>query len=98
MKKRGLDKSLLSIVNYFTGKPVIIAIYEGEGIVQEIRRRVGNTDPSKADPASIRARYSDDSFEKAAAEGRIVRNVLHASDSPEEAWREISAWRKYFNR
>jgi len=87
------------VVDYFTGKTVVVAVYEGDGIIQKIRDIIGATDPAKAQPSSIRARYSDDSAEKARLEGRpyLIRNVIHASDSPDEAMREIDVWRSILN-
>ena len=79
----------------FIGKPVVLAVYKGEGIIQKLIDVIGPTDPSKASEDTIRGKYSKDSLEKAIAEGRPVRNVVHRSDSVEEAERELRVWMDY---
>ncbi|MEK6950116.1 MAG: nucleoside-diphosphate kinase [Nanoarchaeota archaeon] len=85
------------LVDSFVGRPVVVAVYEGEGIVQKIMERCGPTDPAKAAKDTIRGKYSADSLERAIAEQRPVRNVIHRSDSPAEAEREILVWRAYLH-
>jgi nucleoside-diphosphate kinase len=85
--------------DYFTralaDRPVVLAVYEGEGVIQRIREAIGPTDPAKAPPETIRAKYSNDSLEQALNEDRPCRNVIHASDSPSEAEREMAVWKQY---
>lgn len=85
------------LVDSFVDRPVVIAIYEGMGVVQKVMECCGSTDPAKASKETIRGKYSDDSLEKAIAEHRPVRNVIHRSDSPAEAEREIEVWKTYFH-
>ena len=62
------------------GKEECLAlVYEGEDAVKTIREILGATDPSKADPGSIRKEFGSD----------IMVNAAHASDSPENAVREM---------
>lgn len=68
---------------YMTRGPVIALIVEGDAAVAKIRDLVGATDPSKAAPESIRARFG-----RKLPDGR-VENVVHASEKPEEAEVEI---------
>ncbi len=79
----------------FTDKDVVIAIYQGENVIEELRKAAGPTDPAKAAKETIRGRYSTDSLEQAIREKRPVRNVIHCSDSPAEAEREIGVWAQY---
>lgn len=73
--------------------PVIAMIIEGPiGTVAKIREIVGKTNPAEAAPGTIRGDFGEDSYAKADAEGRSVRNLVHASGSPEEAEREIRIW------
>lgn len=73
--------------------PVVPMVVEGpEGTVAKIREIVGKTDPTKADKGTIRGDYAADSFEAADQEKRAVRNIVHASGSPEEAENEIGIW------
>ncbi len=57
----------------------LILIYKGPNAVNRIRKILGPTDPSKADPGSVRKEYGKD----------IMINAAHASDSPENAEREM---------
>jgi nucleoside diphosphate kinase len=54
-------------------------IYKGMSAVEKIRYLLGSTDPAKAEPGSVRREYGSD----------IMVNAAHASDSPENAIREI---------
>ena len=70
---------------------------EGEGIIEKLKKFVGPTDPVKASKRTIRGKYGTDSLDKANAEGRPTQNVIHRSDSVEEAYREINVWKSYFD-
>ncbi len=85
-----------SLLNEFVNKQVVIAIYEGENIVQNFKDIIGPTDPSQASKHTIRARYSNDSKEKAEAENRVIITVVHRSGSIEEAQQEIQIWKELF--
>jgi nucleoside-diphosphate kinase len=67
------------LVEYITSRPIVAAVFEGEGAVERIRKLMGATDPAKADPGTIRKDYGLD----------VQRNSTHASDSPENAEIEI---------
>ncbi|NOZ82496.1 MAG: nucleoside-diphosphate kinase [Euryarchaeota archaeon] len=68
------------LVGYITSAPVVVAVVEGANAVKVVRRMVGATSPAEAEPGSIRGDFALD----------IGRNVVHASDSPEAAEREIA--------
>ncbi len=57
----------------------LVLVYAGENAVEKIRTILGPTDPSKAHPGSVRKEYGSD----------IMINAAHASDSPENAMREM---------
>lgn len=57
----------------------LVLVYSGENAVEKIRKILGPTDPSKAEPGSVRKEFGRD----------IMINAAHASDSPENAAREI---------
>lgn len=57
----------------------MVLIYAGDNAIEKIRSILGPTDPSKAEPGSVRKEYGTD----------IMVNAAHASDSPENAQREI---------
>ncbi len=69
-----------SLVQFMTSAPVMALVFEGEGAVEKIRKEMGATDPAKAEPGTIRADFGQD----------VQRNVVHGSDSPETAEKEIS--------
>lgn len=74
--------------------PVIIAVLEGENAVAHVRKICGGTEPVSAEPGTIRRDLSDDSYVKANSEKRSIKNILHASGTPEEAKAEIAIWFK----
>jgi nucleoside-diphosphate kinase len=65
---------------YMTSGPVIVQVLEGENAVLRHREIMGATDPSKAAPGTIRADLA----------ASIEENVVHGSDSAENAAREIA--------
>jgi nucleoside-diphosphate kinase len=68
------------LVNFITSSPVIAIVFEGKNAVQVIRKTMGETDPVKAQPGSIRANFGLD----------IGHNLVHGSDSVENALAEIA--------
>jgi len=73
--------------------PVVPMIVEGPiGTVAKIREIVGKTNPADSAPGTIRGDFGEDSYAQADVEGRSVRNIIHASGSPEEAAAEIANW------
>jgi nucleoside-diphosphate kinase len=69
-----------SLVGYITSSPIIAAVFEGTDAVSAARSTMGGTKPVDAAPGTIRGDYGLE----------IGRNVVHGSDSPESAEREIS--------
>lgn len=80
------------LVEYMTSGPIVLVVLEGNRAVEVVRRLVGPTMPYEAPPGTIRGDFGCDSADLAAVEGRVVYNLVHASDSVEEAQREISFW------
>jgi nucleoside-diphosphate kinase len=68
------------LVEYITSSPVIAAVLEGPNAIAAVRETNGATDPIKASPGSVRADFGLDKG----------RNLVHASDSPESAEREVA--------
>src|SRR3989304_5840396 len=68
------------LVDYITSTPIVAAVFTGDGAVERIRKAMGATDPARAAPGTIRQLYGVD----------IQRNSTHASDSPENAEKEIA--------
>lgn len=67
------------LVDFITSGPLIAAVFEGEGAVEVVRETIGETDPARARPGTIRGDLAQD----------IVRNLIHGSDSAETAKKEI---------
>jgi nucleoside-diphosphate kinase len=67
------------LVNYITSTPIVAAVLESEGAVEKIRKIMGATDPSKAEPGTIRKDFGVD----------IQQNAVHGSDSTENSRKEI---------
>ncbi|MHB1871803.1 MAG: nucleoside-diphosphate kinase [Steroidobacteraceae bacterium] len=68
------------LVRYMISGPVIVQVLEGENAVARNREIMGATDPKKAAPGTIRADLAES----------IERNVVHGSDAPDTAAREIA--------
>ncbi len=70
------------LIDFITSGPVLAMVIEGENAVAAVRQINGATDPLKAVPGSIRGDFATS----------IDENVVHASDAPETAAREIGLW------
>jgi len=67
------------IVEFMQSSPVVVATLQAENAVEKVRDLVGVTDPSEADEGTLRKIYGTD----------VMRNVIHASDSVENAIAEV---------
>ncbi len=85
-------KILEGLKKYVTSGPVIAMIWEGAHAVAIGRKVSGGTEPLTSDVGTIRGDYVLDSYQMADVDGRAVRNLLHASGSPDEAEMEIKHW------
>jgi nucleoside-diphosphate kinase len=83
-----------TIVNYMVAAPVVAMVWEGNESVAVITKLVGTTEPKTSDVGTIRGDYTVDSYSHSSYENRSVRNLIHCSESPEEAEREIAIWFK----
>lgn len=81
-----------TVVHYMTESPVVALVIEGVGAVASVTRTVGTTEPATADIGTIRGDYTIDTFSHATLENRAVKNLIHQSESVEEAEREIKIW------
>ena len=68
------------LISYITSGPAVVAVISGEGCVGGLRYLMGNTDPLKAAPGTIRGDYATN----------ITKNLIHGSDTLENAEREIA--------
>jgi nucleoside-diphosphate kinase len=81
-----------TIVHYMTAAPIVAMVLEGNQAVAVVTKIVGVTEPTASDVGTIRGDYTLDSYTHASFENRAVRNLIHCSDSPAEAEREIAIW------
>jgi nucleoside-diphosphate kinase len=72
--------------------PVIAFVLEGEDAVATVRKIVGSTYPNEAQPGSIRGDFAHQSKAVAAATGKAVANLVHASGNRDEAKYEVGLW------
>ncbi|MEK7390851.1 MAG: nucleoside-diphosphate kinase [Patescibacteria group bacterium] len=77
---------------YLTSGPVIMMVWEGAHAVAIVRKIVGGTEPLATDVGTIRGDYVLDSYTMSDADGRAIRNLVHASGSTAEAEKEIKHW------
>ena len=68
------------LIDYITEGPVVVAVIVGENPIDNLRKIMGPTDPLDATAGSIRGSYATS----------VTRNLVHGSDSPESAAREIA--------
>ena len=67
------------LIDFITSGPVVIMAFKGEGAVLKAREIIGDTDPGKAQPGTLRYKYGES----------IGKNAIHGSDSLESAQREL---------
>ena len=68
------------LITYITSGPSVVAVISGEGCVGGLRYLMGNTDPLKAAPGTIRGDFATN----------VTMNLIHGSDTQENAEREIA--------
>lgn len=79
------DKSFFNdLIEFITSSPIVAAVFTGQGAVESIRKIMGNTNPTKAEPGTIRRDFGLD----------IQQNATHSSDSLETAEKEIKLFFK----
>jgi len=69
-----------SLITYITSGPVVVLVVTGKNIIEIVRSMVGATNPVKAAPGTIRGDFALE----------IGRNLIHASDSPENGEMEVN--------
>jgi len=80
------------LVKFMTSGPVLMMVWEGNQAAAVIKKITGGTEPSTSDVGTIRGDLTVDSYNIAAVDDRAVRNLIHCSESAEEAKREIAIW------
>lgn len=72
------------LVDYITSGPIVAMVLEGENVIAESRKMMGKTRPEEADTGSIRSDYAINQ----------EMNIIHGSDCPDSAKREIAIYFK----
>jgi len=80
------------VIDFMMSAPVVKMIVQGVHAVDVVRKIAGDTMPYKADMGTIRGDFSIDSPALANKEKRAVMNIVHCSETPEEAEHEINHW------
>jgi len=70
------------LVEFITSGPTLAFVLEGEGAIATARTTIGATNPADATPGSLRGDFA----------AAMPDNLVHGSDSPESAKREIALW------
>jgi nucleoside-diphosphate kinase len=70
------------LVEFITSAPTWALVVEGEGAIAVMRTTIGATNPADAEPGSIRGDLATS----------MPNNLVHGSDSPASAGREIALW------
>lgn len=92
-KRRG-EHVRTMMVEMLTSGPIVAIALEGIDIVEVARKMIGDTEPKKAAPGTIRGDYAHMSYGSADKRGIGIFNLIHASSSPKEARSEIAVWFK----
>ncbi|WP_138443489.1 nucleoside-diphosphate kinase [Sinomonas susongensis] len=74
------------LLEFMLSGQVVAAVFEGERVIEGFRSLAGATDPTTAAPGTIRGDFGRDWGLK------VQQNLVHGSDSPESAEREIAIW------
>lgn len=81
-----------SLFAYMQSGPIVAMVIQGIHAIDMVRKLAGHTLPVFAEMGTIRGDFSVDSPAVANVEGRAIHNIMHASETPEEANNEISLW------
>ncbi len=81
---------LFALRRYVTSAPIVAMVLEGPYAIDIVRKLVGATNPADSPPGTIRGDFSVDAIDYANEQVRSTFNIVHASDSPEAAEREIA--------
>ena len=81
-----------ALAKFMTAGPIVPMIFEGNQAIGIVKKIVGGTEPLTSEVGTIRGDYTLDSYELSSYDDRAVRNLIHCSDLPEEAEREMKIW------
>lgn len=67
------------LVEFMSSRPVLVAVFRGDSVIKRVRALIGPTDSTEAPPGTVRGDWGTNK----------MQNLIHASDSPENADIEI---------
>ena len=80
------------LIDYLTSGPMVKMVVKGIHAISMVRKLAGNTLPTEAEMGTIRGDFSVDSATAANRDKRAIHNLLHVSETPEEAEHELHFW------
>lgn len=86
-EKPFFEELIKYIMGEYHTKRVLAMVYQGEDAITKVRTIAGKTNPEDAEPISIRGKYG-----RINSKTGVFENVIHASDSVENAEKEILLW------
>ena len=90
-KRRGENVRNL-MIQMLTMGPIVAMVWGGVDIIEVVRKLIGATEPKAAAPGTIRGDFAHVSYRYSDEKKIGVFNLVHASDSPENAAAEIAVW------
>jgi nucleoside-diphosphate kinase len=80
------------LIDYLTSGPMIKMVIKGIHAIEMVRKLAGQTMPSEAEMGTIRGDFSVDDATAANRDKRAIHNILHVSETLEEAEHELNFW------
>ena len=79
-------------MDYLTSGPMVKMVVKGIHAIEMVRKIIGKTLPTDAEMGTIRGDFSVDSAAAANRDKRAIHNLVHASETSEEAKNELGLW------
>lgn len=80
------------LIDYLTSGPIVKGVVKGIHAIDMVRKIVGPSLPAQAEMGTIRGDFSVDDATAANRDKRAIHNIVHASETPEEAEYELKFW------
>jgi nucleoside-diphosphate kinase len=80
------------LIDYLTSGPMVKIVVKGIHAIAMVRKIAGTTMPAEAEMGTIRGDFSVDDATAANRDKRAIHNILHVSETPEEAEHELAFW------
>jgi nucleoside-diphosphate kinase len=78
--------------DFIVAGPVVAMVLEGVHAVETVRKHTGSTEPFSAAPGTIRGDFAHHSYKHSDKKGIAIKNIIHASEKPSDAKKEIELW------